>query len=88
MPGRDGNRKAEFLAKRLLDLESFVAQRSKRAGRAGELADQNTRLQLLEALGVAVEHRQPDCRLVAKRHRQRLLQMGAAGHRGVAIAAG
>ncbi len=41
-----------------------------------------------EPLGMAVESRQPDRRLVAKGYRQRVLQMGAAGHRRVAIAPG
>ena len=85
MPGRDGNAEAEFLAKRLLHLESLVAERGQRAGGAGELADQHARLQLFEPLGVAVEHRQVDRGLVAERHRQRLLQMGAARHRRVTM---
>jgi hypothetical protein len=61
---------------------------SQRAGRTSELADQHARLQLREPLGVAVEHRKPDRGLVAEGHRQCLLQMCAARHRRVAIAAG
>ena len=86
MPGGDGHAEAEFLAQRLLDLEPLVAERSQRAGGACELADQDARFQLREAFGVAVEHRELDRGLVAERHRQRLLQMGAAGHRRIAIA--
>ena len=86
MPGGDGHAEAEFLAQRLLDLKTLVAERSQRAGGAGELADQDARLQLREPLGMTVEHRKPDRGLVAERHRQRLLQMGAARHRRVAIA--
>ena len=86
VPGGDGHAEPEFLAQRFLDLESLVAERGQRAGGAGELADQHARLQLREAFGVAVEHRQIDRGLVAERHRQRLLQMGAPRHRRVAIA--
>ena len=86
MPGGDGNAEAEFLAQRLLNLKTLVAERSQRAGGARELADEHARLQLGEPLGMTVEHRKPDRGLVAERHRQRLLQMGAARHRRVAIA--
>ena len=81
-----GTPRPSSLAERLLHLEPLVAERGQRAGGAGELADQHARLQLREPFGVAVEHREPDRGLVAERHRQRLLQMGAAGHRRVAIA--
>jgi hypothetical protein len=40
MPGGNGNAEAQFLAQRLLHLESLVAERSQRAGGTGELADQ------------------------------------------------
>ena len=88
MPGRDRHTEPEFLTKRLLDLKSLVAERRQRTGRAGELAHQHARLQLGETFGVTVEHRQIDRGLVAEGHRQRLLQMGAPGHRRVAITRG
>ena len=86
VPGRDGHAEAKLLAQRLLHLETLVAERGQRAGGAGELADQHARLQLRQPLGMAVEHRQINRGLVAERHRQRLLQMGAARHRRIAIA--
>ena len=51
-----------------------------------ELADQNAWLQLFEAFGVTVKHREINRRFIAERHRQRLLQMGTARHRRVAMA--
>ena len=81
-----GTREAELFAERLLDLEPLVAERRQRAGGAGELPDQHTRFQFLQPFGVAIEHCQPDRGLVAERHRQRLLQMGATGHWRIAVA--
>ena len=59
---------------------------AKRAGGAGELADEDPRAELLQPLGMAVEHGEPDRGLVAEGDGQRLLQMGASGHRRVAMA--
>ena len=66
-------------------VEALVAERGQRAGRAAELRDQHARLQFAQALGVAVDHREPHRALVAEGDRQRLLQMRAAGHRRVAM---
>jgi hypothetical protein len=51
----------------------------------GELDDRHARAQFGEALLMPVEHREPDRHLVAEGHGQRLLQMGAPGHRRVAV---
>ena len=63
------------------------AERGQRAGRAAELSEQDTRPELRQPLGVAIERRQPDRRLVAEGYRQCVLQMGASCHWRVAIAA-
>ncbi len=73
------------VTQRLLHGEALVAERGEGSGRAGELSDQDARLEVFEAFGVAVEHGKPDRRLVAEGHRQRLLQMSPAGHRRVAV---
>src|ERR1700747_1921176 len=86
MPGRGRTAETQLLAKRLLHLKTLVTERGQRAGGAAELADKHARLQLRQTLGMAVEHREPDRGLVAKGDRQRLLQMGAARHRRVAMA--
>ena len=65
-----------------------LAERGERAGGAAELGEQHARAKFRKARGMAVEGGEPDCRLVAEGDRQGVLQMGAAGHRGVAIAAG
>jgi hypothetical protein len=69
-------------------LKTLVAEGSERAGGARELADQHARLQLLEPLGMAVEHCEPNGGLVAEGDGKRLLQMGSPGHRRVAMAPG
>ena len=68
-----------------MDLQALVAERGQRAGCARELANKDPRLELLQALGMAVEHGQPDRGLVAEGDRQRLLQVGATGHRRIAV---
>jgi hypothetical protein len=68
--------------------EALVAEGGESAGGAGELADEDPRAELRQAFRVAVHHRQPDCRLVTEGDGQRLLQMGAAGHRCRAVAPG
>ena len=70
-----------------LDRAVALPERGEGAGRTAELGHQHARAQLREALGVAVEGGEPDRRLVAEGHRQRVLQMGAPGHRRVAVAA-
>src|SRR5260221_1237288 len=85
MPGGDGNAEAEFLAQRLLHFKTLVAERSQRTGSPRELADQHARLQLLEALGVAVEHPEINPWLVAGRHPHRPLHIGAAPHPRIAL---
>jgi hypothetical protein len=85
VPGRDRHAETELLAERLLDLQAFVAERGERAGRAGELANEDPGLELLQTLGMAVEHRQPDRGFVAERDRQSLLQVGAPSHERIAV---
>src|SRR6202007_3146820 len=86
MPGGDGYAEAELLAQRLLNRKSVFAQRSERARRAGKLPDKDAWFELRKTFRMAVEHRKPDRGLVAEGHRQRLLQMGAAGHGCVTVA--
>ncbi|MNY04983.1 hypothetical protein D3C86_1376860 [compost metagenome] len=88
VPGGGGHAQAQFLGQRLLHGEALVAQRRQRAGGPGELHHGHARAQFGQTLLVAVEHRQPDRHLVAKGDRQGLLQVGAAGHRGVAVPGG
>ena len=58
------------------------------AGGAAELGQEHPRAQLAEARSMTIERRQPDRRLVSEGDRQRMLQVGAAGHRRVAMAPG
>ena len=69
-------------------VEALVAERGERAGGAAELRDQHARLQLAQPRGVAIQHGKPDGAFVAEGDRQRLLQMGTAGHRRVAMLRG
>ena len=85
MPGDRRIAELEFTGIFAPHVEASVAERGERAGGAAELRDQHARLQFAQALGMAVHHGEPDRALVAEGDRQRLLQVGAAGHGGVAI---
>ena len=85
MPGDRRIAELEFARVFAPHLDTPFAERGERAGRAAELRDQHARLQLAQALGMAVHHGKPDRALVAEGDRQRLLQMRAAGHGGVAM---
>src|SRR5580765_1572696 len=63
-------------------------ERGERPGGAAELDRQHPRLQFGEPRGVAVEGGEPYRRLEPEGDRERVLQMGAPGHRGVAVAPG
>lgn len=76
---------AELFAKEMLHLQAAIANRGERAGSTRELAEQDTRPPLVDALDVAVDRRQPDRGPVAEGHRQGLLEVRAAGHRRVAM---
>ena len=80
MPGDRRLAEAEFARQFGAACERLLAaaERGEGAGRATELGHQHTRRQFVEPLGMAVERRQPDRRLVAKGDRQRMLADGCA----------
>ena len=85
MPGHRWLAQAEFLAEQFLHFQAAFADRCESARGAGKFADQNPRLGLLAALDMPIDGGKPDRRLVAEDDRKRLLQMGPARHRRVAI---
>ncbi len=90
MPGDRRVAETEFAGEfgAALDDIRTLTERGEGAGGAAELRQQHARAKLRQPLGMAVEPGQPDRRLVAKGDRQGVLQMGAPGHRRVAVAAG
>ena len=88
VPGDLRLAEAEFLHQPGLHVEPARAERGQRAGGAAELADQDARPQLLEALAVALEGGEPGRALVAEGDRHRLLQIAAPCHRRIAVALG
>ena len=88
VPGDDGPGEAELLHQRVGDLQPAPVQRGERAGRAGELAREHARAELVEPLQMPLDGRQPDRRLVAEGDRKRVLEMRAPGHRRVPVLSG
>ena len=85
MPGDGGPREPQFLHQRVGDFEPAPVQRGECAGRAGELAREHARAELVESLQMPLDGRQPHRRLVAEGDRQRVLEMRASGHRRVPV---
>src|SRR5207248_8003442 len=75
VPGDLGLAKLELGHQAFLHLEAVLAERSKRAHRARELADQNTRAQLLEPGAMALHGGEQTRALEAEGERHRLLQV-------------
>ena len=86
MPGRRRRGQVQFRRQPLHHRDALVAERRQRARRAGKLHLFDARAELVEALQMADERRRPDRAFQAEAGRQRLLQMGAAGHHRVAVA--
>ena len=85
VPGDRRLAELELLHQFGLHLQAVLAERGQRAGGAAEFADQQARLELVQALPVALEGREHGRHLVAEGDRHRLLQVAASGHRRVAI---
>ena len=88
VPGDGGLGEVQLAGEGGLHGEALVAERGERAGGAGELHDEEARLQLIEALAVPLDHGQPDGGLVAEGDGQGMLQVRAARHDRVAVAFG
>lgn len=87
-PARVRDVQAEPLEERALQCESLVAERRQRADRAGELADREPRLGLLDAREMSPDLRGPQRGLEAERDRQPGLAVGAAEHQRAAVRLG
>ena len=85
VPGGGRDSQVQLLGQGLLDSEALTPERGQGASRTCERHDLHARTQLGQPLLMAVEHRQPDCHLVAEGHGQRLLQVRPASHRRVAV---
>src|SRR5690606_8277312 len=71
---------AELGCQGLLYLEPAIAKRGEGSSRARELDDKNTTPKLAKPFPVPPDHREPHGSLVAKRDRQRVLQVRTASH--------
>ncbi len=83
-----GSLKAQAAAHGGAHRSALVAEGGKGSRRAGELAHQQARLQLLDALTVAAHLGHQHGQLEAKGYGHGMLAMGAPGHDGYAMGAG
>ena len=87
VPGDRRRLQAELLGERLHHADAVRAERGERADRAAELHHGDLAAEPGEARGVALQGVEPQRALEAEGDRQRMLGMGAPGHRGVPVAA-
>ncbi len=85
VPGHRRLAKAELLAEQFLHFQPAFSDRCEGARGPGKFPDKDPRQGLRATLDMPVDGGKPDGRLVAKGDRERLLEMGPARHRRVAI---
>ena len=82
-----GTSQVELRGERFQHPDPIRAERGERADRAAELDHQDLLAQTVEAGLLALDRGEPDRAFEAESDRQRLLEVGAPGHRGIAMAA-
>ena len=85
VPGRIRTQEAEFLGKRLSDLQPATAQSSQGTAGASELQNQSFGEGSVETSSAAVGICQPACGLQSKSYRRRGLQQGPSEHDGIGV---
>ncbi len=88
MPRGERGGEIEIRGEGFHDRKTLVAQRGEGAGGAAELDAKDARAELVEALEMVEQRHQPDRAFQAEGGGQRVLEVGAAGHDGVAVAVG
>ncbi len=85
MPGNQWTAQAQLAHQTRLRLHRALFDGCQRAASAAKLAHEHTWFQLLQPLTMTLDARENTCRLEAKRHWNRLLQIAATNHRRVTV---
>ena len=88
VPGDRRCAQPELVGERCHHPDALGAERGERADRPAELHHRDLFAQARKAGAMTLQRREPERALEAEGDRQRVLEVGAAGHRGVAVAAG